>query len=368
MKQMAKYSVALALLLTLLAAAGSVVVADESWGGGVDAGEASMEDLIPRMSDGTAYTERYSFSVDLDGGGHVGINLTITNLGVRNGYGASEVRISLPDQEIYEFGARVRRGDWSYDEEQFSLDIAETTIEADGDEAFLFSHQNGEEVRLELRFEKTMQMWRPGNGEIRRGDDYYRFTLVAPRADVTGRIFMGGQWHDVRGTRSGYGDHVATNVAPFDLAKRFTRFRHYDEEEDAFVMWREVDLTSEYGGRALNWVVVGIGDEIVYQDTSAEIRFGDLQRDEDTGYAIPYATRVQSSTDDGRLRFVLRGKDVESHDLLENYGRMARAVAGAVSNPHQYNVDGDFMLEMEAGDRELRLRGKDRVTVDYVNR
>lgn len=366
MKHAVKMSTVLGLTCVLVASTGSVVSADNGWGGGEDGDEVSMDELIPKMSSGTAYSERYSFFVDLDGGGDVGINLTVTNLGIRRGYGTAEVRVSVPDEEVYEFGERKRRNQWSYDEEEFGLDIADTRIEADGEEALSLKH-HGEEVRLELRFEKQMEMWRPGNGEIRRGDDYYRFTLVAPRSDVTGRIYIGGEWREVRGTNTGYGDHVATNIAPYDLAKRFTRFRHYDGDEDAFVMWREVDLTSEYGGDSVSWVVVGIDDEIVYEDTSSRVRFGDLERDEDTGYAIPHATQVQSRTDGGRFRFALRGDDVDNRDLLEDYGRMARMVAGSLTDPHQYNVDGDFVLEMDAGEHRLRLRGRDRVTVDYVN-
>ena len=351
--------------LTTLAILGfATSAAAHNWGQ-KSAGETpTMSDLIPRMSSGQAYTERYSYAVDFDEGGHVGFNFTISNLGVRSGYGAAEVRVRHPDHSSHNYSERESRRNWSYDENTFGLDIADAQIKADGDDAFEFRYDGGD-VRAELRFELQMDMWRPGAGEIRSGDDYYRFTLVAPRSNVTGRLFLDGEWHDVTGTNSGYADHVATNVAPFDLGKRFTRFRNYND--DAFILWREVHLTSEYGGGTATWVVVGVDDEIVYEDADAELQFGNLERDEETRYQVPHAAQVASSQGDSRLRFLLRGDEVNRRDLLESYGRIARTIASRFSKPFEYNVKGDYVLEVVVDGEPVRLRGSSHFTVDYVN-
>ena len=251
----------------------ATATAAQGWGSGATTGTPTMQDLIPTVSSGQAYSERYSFSFNPDQGGHIGINLTISNLGLRSGYGASELRLDMPDRDRYSESERVRRRHWSYDEDQFGLEIADAELRADGENAFEYRYDDGD-VKVELRFEKRVPMWRPGNGEIRNGDDFYRFTLVAPRSRVEGRVYIDGEWHDVSTEDSGYADHVVTNVAPFDLGKRFTRFRAY--EDDVFVLWREIDLTSDYGGRPVTWVVVGVGDEIIYEDASAEARFGEV--------------------------------------------------------------------------------------------
>lgn len=333
-----------------------------TWGG--SGGDTSVDDLIPKMSSGQAYSERYGFAVDLDNGAHVGIDFTISNLGIRNGYGASEVRIRHPDIDNYQHSERVSPGDWSYDENSFQLDIGPASVEATDDGAYELRYAD-DNARVELRFEPTIGMWQPGSGEIRSGDDYYRFTLVSPRANVTGRIQWDGEWHEVEGTRSGYSDHVATNVAPYNLAKRFTRFRSY--VDDAFVMWREVDLTDDFGGESVTWVVVGVGDEIVYEDPDAEVRFGEIERDAETEYLVPHAIQTLSKTGGDQFRLTLRGNDVERRDLLEGRGRAARMIARAVSDPFQFNVQGDFQLEVVAGEHRLRSRDSGHVTIDYVN-
>lgn len=353
----------IALLTAILFVALASPAMAQSWGQ-TGAGEPpTMEDLIPRMSSGQAYTERYSFAVDFDDGGHVGANFTISNLGVRSGYGAAEIRVRHPDHDNYSHQERVSRGDWSYDEDTFGLDIAGAQLEADGDDAFKLTYQ-GDDAAVDLRFQTHMEMWRPGRGEIRRDDDYYRFTLVAPRSDVTGRIKIDGQWHDVQGTRRGYADHVATNVAPFDLGKRFTRFRTY--EDDVFVLWREIRLTRDFGGRSVSWIVVGVDDEIIYEDPDAEVQYGNLERDEETSYQVPHAVQVVSQKGDHRMRFLLRGDEVDRRDLLASYGRVVRAIASRFSEPYEYTIRGDYILEVNA-DQPVRIRDSSHFIVDHVN-
>ena len=325
-------------------------------------GSVSVNDLIPSMSSGQAYSERYSFAVDLDNGGHVGMNWTISNLGIRNGYGAAEVRVRHPDIDDYNSSERKRRSDWSYDEERFELNIADSTVRAVDDGVFELRYDGGD-VRIELRFENTIDMWRPD--AIESGSDFYRFTMVSPRANVTGRVYIEGQWYDVAGTNSGYADHVVTNVAPYNLASRFTRMRQYDDE--VFVMWREVGLTDDFGGGSNTWIVVGVGDQIVYADTNPEVRYGDLERDDETGYYVPDAIQVLSQQGDDELRLTLRRNEHHRTDLLAHHGRMARMVASAVSDPYQYDVHGEYALQVNVGDRRLRLMSDGHVTIDYVN-
>lgn len=330
-----------------------------------DSGEAgSMSDLIPRMSSGQAYSERYSFAVDIDGGGYIGINFTISNLGFRSGYGAFEVFIDLPGRKNYDNSDRVGRRDWTYGEEDFELDIDAASIEAVGDDAFELNYDGGD-TEVSLRFQNRLPMWRPGASEIRKGDEYYRFMLVAAAADVEGRVKLDGEWSDIEGTRSGYGDHVATNIAPYNLATRFSRFRHADDE--AFVMWREVALTEDFGGDTTAWVVVGVDDEIVFEDAGAQIDFDGVERDEETGYDVPGSVEVRAAQGDEKVRFSLQVDDVEGRDPLAGRGRAARMIAAAVSDPFQYNLRGPFGLELDVGGQRIRLDDSGHVTIDYIN-
>lgn len=354
-----KQLMALVMGLGLMALASPAAAA--GWGEGGQ--QATFEDLIPSMTSGKAYSERYGFAVDLDGGGHIGMDLTISNLGLRNGYGAADVRVRLPDQEKYTFSERLSRGDWRFDEEAFDVDIADTQVRALDANRYELRHDGGD-VKVELTFTNRIPMWRPGNGELRQDDEFYRFTIVSPRADVSGRVYLDGQWHEVQGTQSGYADHVVTNVAPYDLGERFSRFRQYDD--DVFVMWREIDLSDNFGDQSVTWVLVGRGDEILYQDTDAQVSFGNIEYDEETGYRYPHAVQIVSTNGEGRMRLLVRGDDVRRRDLLAGQGRLVRAIASRVTNPFQYDVHGQYALEIEVGDQRLRRSSQGNMTLDYV--
>lgn len=322
-----------------------------------------MSSLVPRMSSDEAYSERYGFAVDLDGGGHVGIDFTISNLGWGDHNGAAAVRVRLPGEKNYDFSSKVSDDEWTHAKKGFALDIAKTTVRGKGNGKFELKHDG--DVKVELTFQNTIPMWRPGNGQITVDGGYYAFDLIAPRANVSGRVKVGGEWHDVKGTRAGYADHVATNVAPFDLGKRFVRFRHYNK--DVFVIWREILLTEEHGGKSFTWVMVGYKDDIVFEDADADLKFAKTRKDGKTGYRVPRAVQIDARKGKDKIRFVMRGSKMKRSDLLASYGKAAKLVASAVSEPYRYDLKGNYQLQMTIGGASATISGRSHYTIDYVN-
>ncbi len=334
------------------------------WGSGGQAKTPTMKNLVPRMSSGNAYTERYGFSVDLDGGGHIGVDFTISNLGFSSGYGASSVRVQLPGMDKkYDKSEKMSRGKWSYAKDRFHLDIANTTVEGIGKDTFLLKHDG--DVKFELTFKNTIPMWSPGSGEIAVEDGYYKFNLISPRADVTGKVFVDGAWREVKATRQGYADHVATNVAPYEFAKRFSRFRHYND--DVFIIWREIQMEEKFGGETFTWVMVGYRDKIVFADAEATVRFGDVRPDASTGYNVPHSLQIDAKNGKDSITLVMRGSKSKKKDLLASYGRAARLVASTLSKPFQYTVPSNYTIQMTVQGATANVAGKSHYTIDFVN-
>lgn len=357
------------LVLTSLFAVMTLQAEDASaqtrgWSSGGQAKAPTMQALIPKMSSGNAYTERYGFSVDLEGGGHIGVDFTISNLGLSNGYGASSVRVQLPGmKKKYDVSNRVSRSKWTYAKDRFFMDISNTTVEGVGNDTFVLKHDG--DVKFELTFKNTIPMWRPGSGEIQVKDGYYKFNLIAPRADVTGKVLVDGAWREVKATRGGYADHVATNVAPYDFAKRFSRFRHYND--DVFIIWREIQLEEKFGGETFTWVMVGYRDKIVFADANATVRFGNVRPDASTGYNIPHSLQIEGKNGQDSITLVMRGKSFKKKDLLASYGRAARMVASSLSKPFQYTVPSDYTIQMTVQGATANVAGKSHYTIDFVN-
>lgn len=333
------------------------------WASGGQAKTPTMRGLVPRMSSGNAYTERYGFSVDLDGGGHIGVDFTISNLGLSSGYGASSVRVQLPGMKKYDKSEKMGKGKWKYAKDRFYLDIAKTTVEGVGTDTFVLKHDG--DVKFELTFKNTIPMWSPGSGEIKVDEGYYKFNLISPRADVSGKVFVDGAWREVKATRQGYADHVATNVAPYDFAKRFSRFRHYND--DVFIIWREIQMEEKFGGETFTWVMVGYRDKIVFSDANATVKFGNVRPDTSTGYNVPHSLQIEGKNGGDSITLVMRGTTSKKKDLLASYGRAARLVASSLSKPFQYTVPSEYTIQMTVQGATANVAGKSHYTIDFVN-
>jgi hypothetical protein len=349
---------AFALLAALVLLPSTAFAKVDGWTTGKGSSRPSMKDLIPRMSADEAYSERYGFSVDLDTGGHIGFDFTISNLGWGDAHGAAGVRVELPGKKKYKFRKKKDEGDWSYAKDRFNIEIAGTSVRGSG-KKFKLRH-NGR-VKVNLTFENAMPMWRPGNGQITTDEGYYKFSIIAPRANVSGTVEIDGEKIEVKGTMKGYGDHVATNIAPFDFAKRFSRFRHYNG--DVFVVWREITLTN---GKSFTWLMVGYKDKIVFGDGNAKIRTAKAKKD-GAGYTVPWAVQIDGKKGGDSVQLVMRAKKQKRRDLLKSYGSAAKLVASTVSKPYQYDMDCEYTLKMTIGGAAATIKGRSHYILDYVN-
>lgn len=329
----------------------------QSWGGG--SGRPAMKDIIPEMSDNEAYSERYGFAADLDGGGHIGVDFTISNLGWGNGHGAVEVRVIDANKKTYKFSKKVDDDAWSYDKGKFLIDIAGTRVQQEGNESFRLTHKGA--TSFDIVFENRMPMWRPGRGKIKVGDGYYEFNLIAPRADVKGTL----NGKPVVATRNGYADHVATNVEPYNFATRFMRLRNYNG--DVFVIWREITLTQDAGGKSLTWVMVGYKDDIVFQDPNARMREGRIKVDPASNYRIPLSVQIDGKNGEDSVKLVMRGKTYKRTDLLDSYGDTVKLVASAFAKPVRYTIDCDYQLQMTIKGATANVSGETHYVVDQIN-
>lgn len=327
------------------------------WGGG--SGKVSSKDLIPKMGEEESYSERYGFAVDLDGGGHIGVDFTISNLGWGTHNGAVEVRVDLPNQPKYRHSQKVGSDEWTYGKGKFELKIDNTRVIQQGTSGFRIVHTG--DVPFDIVFDNKMPMWKPASGKIDVEGGFYQFTLIAPRADVSGTV----KGQAVVGTRSGYGDHVATNVAPYDLATRFTRMRNYNG--DVFVIWREIKLAPSQGGKSLTWVMVGFKDEIVFADARAKMREGSIKIDPVTKYRVPLSIQIDGKKGEDSIKLVARGKNYKKRDLLDEYGQVVKMVASAFSKPVRYTVDMEYQLQMTIKGATATVSGNSNYVVDYLN-
>lgn len=353
-------------VMALIIAPATAFANVEGWADG-KGGTASPKDFIPVVSDEEAYIARYTISVDLDGGGWIGTNFTISNLGLGDGNGAAKVRIELPERkDRYTYSKKVDRDEWSSKSSSLDLEIASVRLTAKDTRHFSVRFDDPDsEVKMELDFVNSLPMYRPGNGRIDVEDGYFAYAMLAPRASVSGRVFIDGKWREVTSSGDAFADHTATNIAPFNFAKRFSRFRSY--EDDLTVSWREVTLDEDYGGKSLTWMMIGYKDNIIFSDADATMRTGRVRTDGQTGYRLPYAVQIDGEDGSDVVKIVLRGKKMRREDLLESYGSAAKMVAGAVSKPYRYSFPCRYTVQMKIQGATATVKGKGTYSFDFVN-
>ncbi len=337
----------------------------KGWTKSPSAGAFTSKSLVPEMSTDESYTQRYSFSADLDGGGHIGVDFTVSNLGWGDGNGAVELRVNLPDQKKYKFKKKKDDDEWTYSKDNFKLEIASTLIRAKGKNKYQLIH-NGK-VKVNVTFSNVIPKWRPGRGQITvDGDKYYKYGIIAPRANVEGTVTVGGKVFNVKGTGKGFADYVATNIAPYDLATRFSRFRTFNG--DLVVAWREIKLTEDNGGKSSVWVVVGYKDKIVFSDANAKMKEGKIKSDSKTGYRIPYAIQIDGKSGKDSIRLIHQGTSMRRKDMLKSMGSAVKSVASVVAEPYSFNFGGKYTLQMDIGGTKATMKGTSNYTLDYINK
>lgn len=345
-------------------AAGTAYAEVKGWDSGKGSSKPTMKQLVPTMSSDESYTERYTFSANLDGGGHIGTDFTISNLGWGDGAGAVQVRVKYPGQKKYKFSKKVDDDEWTYSKKTFKLDIADTKVTALGKGKFRIQHDGS--VKLDVVYDNTIPAWKPGDGRIDTEEGYYKFNLIAPRANVSGKVYIGGKWRKIKATKKGYADHVATNAAPFDLAKRFMRMRDYNK--DVFIIWREIRTTDDLGGKSMTWVMVGYKDKIVFSDPSARLKFARVRKDSRGGYDFPMDIQVDGQSGEDTVKLVMRGTKYRRTDLLDRLAPEAKIVAAAVSKPFRYEIKCKYTLQLDIQGAKATVGGDWHFVLDYINR
>jgi hypothetical protein len=327
-----------------------------------------MKDLVPKMSSSESYTERYTFKSDLDNGGYVEARFTISNLGMYDGHGQVEVKVRWPDRKNYSFSHKYGSDEWSYGRRQFQLKMGETRVKAKGDDGFVVTHSGnheGEKLKLEFVLQNQAEMWTPG--AIESGDSYYRVHFLGLQSNASGTVSFGDESKELEGTDKGYADHTRTNVAPFNLAKRISSGRKYEDDPNIFFIWRHLDLTSDYGGGKEGFLLVGYNNQIVFSSSDPDFTFAKHKKDPKGGYRVPQAVQINGEKGKDSVKLVLRADDMDRSYLLEGYGRVVRMAASAMTNPYHYYMTGTYGLQLNIEGVEASVRGDAGYVIDCFN-
>lgn len=327
-----------------------------SWGRG--SSTPTPNDFIPHLKSGEAYSERYTFNIPLDGGGEIYMDFTVSNLGWGDNKGATTARVTIPGQKTYHYRKELDGDEWSFDRKAFRIHMGKSSIETDG-KGYRLRHEGS--TRIDLKMASVVPAWRPGKGKIELEGQTFELALMAPKAHVSGRVGMNNTWIPVS-SQIGMGDWTMSTIAPYDLAQRFSRFKAY--EDDYMVTWREIKTTKDLGNKSIVWVLVMKGDDVVFESASATLTASAEYTDKKSDYRVPRVFRIDASKGGKKISLTVRGSRPTVRDLLADHGSVARAIAGTMTKPFEFNSDATFTLKLPTGDT---ISGRGPLGVDILN-
>ncbi len=348
-----------ALLFALLIGMPAVATAG-SPGWGAQRGAPTVRDIIPDPRGDEAYSERYTFFAKLDGGGEAYVDVTISNLGWGDRHGVTTGKIKIPGQKTYSFKKKLDEDDWSYKRDRFEIAVGPTKVSGSAADGFTVTHQG--KKSFEITFTSKTPMWRPGIGRFLHDGNIYGTILAVPWGNVSGWVETDSGKTNISGV--GMFDHGISTFAPYNLANKFSRMRHY--EDGFFIAWREVDLTEDAGGESITWIVVGKNDQILFSDASAKISWSSFGKHDESGHSVPTSVKITGTDGSKALIFEFSGRRARATDLLAQFGSAARAVAGTVSNPWQFEIKGKYDLKVTGGGGMTRT-GRASVEFDMLD-
>ncbi len=313
------------------------------------------------------YSQEYSFTGWLEDGGEFGAEFLISNVGIggikggvnawyRPGNGGKKLKASL----------QKKKGQWSWQNSPApGMKVGGSSFTAEPGKATIAISEG--ELQAEAQFINILPPWRPGSGRVHFGSarkDYYDVTLLAPKAQVKGKVLIDGEWKEFTGY--GYADHKATTVAPQEQAKTWIRFRAY--EGDWTIISQEFILPSSLGGGRIPWIIIGYKDRLVFQSLTHTLTPQNIVEDKKFSYIYPMGLDFAGKEGDRTLAGkVTATRLTDRADLLSGLGAIERAVVSRFSKPVGYYMDADYLFNLTIAGKPYQIKGKGSYYVKHLN-
>jgi len=306
---------------------------------------ATLADLQPHLFGRESYSESWSHGVwDAQGKFLLGIDFMVTNLGVGDHKGA--VSLELVDEKGKHSYCKKEYDDdeWKWSREVFRLDFGKNRLS--GDTRRLQLVVECQQYRVELTFDNQLPAAKPGGGKLSFGDEgNYWLVFTSPRSRVSGTVTSAGKTRRVSGI--GYADHSRLTIAPYDMARRWFRFKHI--VADSSLVMAAMETCEDFGHVLRGWAlyVDEAGQSLVTGQVN--FAFSDYIRDSksDAGYSIPRLVRFAAAGAGGQLLGTLRMTGLkEVRDPLARLGAIKRAIVRRYTKPRDYYINANLKLKL----------------------
>lgn len=322
--------------------------------------KVSENDFIPHCDDPLNkgrenYSEAYSFVFTLEGGYGAYIQFLISNLGFGDKKGAVKANFDIPEGRHLSSKIEYDEDEWGYFRNKFYVKMGNNSIE--GDLKKVVVKVKNDKFEGEFIFKNIAEPWRPGNGRVFYGskDDYYDFKIMTPVAKIDGKVKISGETtiREVHGY--GYSDHIHTNVAMHEQAKRWVKVRAINPH-NTFIL-TEFHSPSKFGEKKAHFFVIYKNGKLFYETLDFELIPKKFNLDSASSYNVPLLFEIKKEKIHGAIKVV---KATGREDYLEELNPILRAIVGKFAKPVMFYFDAKYAIEIQDGDKKESIGGKAR--------
>ncbi len=325
-----------------------------------------LSDFGPHLFSNESYSEFWTIDSWLADKSYIGLDIAITNIGVGDHKGGFKARFVDPGGDKSECKAEYDNDEWSYAKQGFSMKFGKNSI--GGDLQKISVKVSCKKMEMDLVFENLVPPVCPGSGLLKfgQGDGVYSMMFPSPRAHVRGKVRRGGKIIEVDGI--GFAEHSYSNMAPYNQARRWFRFKHINS--DISVIMAEVESTREYGSAHNGWVLISDNKGKIVATTRARFDFEGFIKDtrSDEGYTIPRRVRIVAVDGDASVIGTLTMTSLRKiEDPTASLGFLKRSIIRRFTKPRDYYINCKMLLKIKQGGQEKTIEADGFYRYMHVN-
>lgn len=177
----------------------------------------------PEPAKSDSYGESFTFSLDMDDGSFLQVQLSVTNIGPGARTGICRATVRRPGEKTWTPQVRVGEKEWKYDAATRALRMGPCTFQVTDTGTLVEAPLDKGLVRFELPVKPEPRS--PKDSEVVVGEGRYRHEVLVPFSAVEVTLRKPGASEPELLEGGAYGDHTRSTVPPAKLARRWLRFR-----------------------------------------------------------------------------------------------------------------------------------------------
>lgn len=191
----------------------------------------------PEPASSDNYGESFTFSLDMDDGTFLQVQLSVTNIGPGTRTGICRATVKRPVEKAWTPQVRVGEKEWKYEAAERSLRMGPCTMQVTATGVRVEAPLDKGLVRFEVPVKPEPRS--PSGSEVVVGDARYRHEVLVPFSAVEVTLKKPGDSEPELLDGGAYGDHTRSTVPPAKLAKRWLRFRALRGDSRLVLLARE---------------------------------------------------------------------------------------------------------------------------------